>query len=214
MSKDEIERQATELRMRVEEGRKRRIKPNDVAEAIADSLEISIVWQGIPDDGKGMVAAMILPVQNEIIINEYILELELKEEQKDGFRQSTIAHEIGHWMLHINHHARDKYIERFNQGFEPIVKPFFCRSVTSSQGMEWQAQYFAGCLLMPKSKLEEALNGRDLTNWKHLYAMTDEFGVTISNLIYRLEKDLGWIDIPKYSRQIYLGQAAPNKLGK
>ncbi len=41
-------------------------------------------------------------------------------------------------------------------------------------GQEWQAQYFASCLLMPRHVLEDKRRGRDLTNWKHLYAMVDE----------------------------------------
>lgn len=212
--KEEIERQATKLRMSVEGERKNRLKPKDVAEAIADYLDLGIIWERIPDDGKGKIAAMILPLEKQIIINEDIRELELKEEQKDGFRQSTIAHEIGHWMLHINRDAVGEYIERFNEEFQQIVEPFLCRGIVNNlDKIEWQAQYFAGCLLMPRYKLEEARKRRDLTKWGHLYAIVDEFGVTISNLTNRLQ-DLGLIYIPKGSKQIYLGKAAPNKLGK
>lgn len=62
---------------------------------------------------------------------------------------------------------------------------------------------------MPQDILEEKRKGRDLTNWWHLYAMKDDLGVTTSNLKNRLQ-DLGWIYIPKGSRQIYPGNAAPN----
>ncbi len=62
------------------------------------------------------------------------------------------------------------------------------RLKTQDDRREWQAQYFAGCLLMPEYKLLECKRGRDLTNWKHLYAIADELCVTISNLIYRLQK--------------------------
>ena len=88
------------------------------------------------------------------------------------------------------------------------IKAFLCRSVKSSQNIEWQAQYFAGCLLMPYQKLIEAKRGRDLTNWRHLYAMADEFGVTISNLLYRL-KSFNWIIINNESKQIYPGKNLP-----
>ena len=47
--------------------------------------------------------------------------------------------------------------------------------------VEWQAQYFASCLLMPKSILEEKRKGRDLTKWSNLYQIRDELGVSISN---------------------------------
>jgi glyoxylate utilization-related uncharacterized protein len=60
---------------------------------------------------------------------------------------------------------------------------------------------------MPQFKLEDVKRGRDLTKWRHLYAMKDELGVTISNLTNRLQ-DLGWIYIPTGSKQIYPGKAA------
>ncbi len=61
---------------------------------------------------------------------------------------------------------------------------------------------------MPRHVLEDKRRGRDLTNWKHLYAMVDELGVTISNLTHRLQ-DLQWIDIPKNSKRIYPGKMLP-----
>jgi glyoxylate utilization-related uncharacterized protein len=62
---------------------------------------------------------------------------------------------------------------------------------------------------MPRYKLEEARKRCDLMKWSHLYAIQKDLGVTISNLTNRLQ-DLGWIYIPKGSKQIYPGNAAPN----
>ncbi len=84
----------------------------------------------------------------------------------------------------------------------------FCRSGEDLKGIEWQAQYFAGCLLMPQYILAELKKGRDLSKWHHLYKMAEELGVTISNLTHRLQ-DLGWIQLGDRSRQIYLPEAAP-----
>ncbi len=153
----------------------------------------------IPRDEQGTIAAMILPIERKIIINEQSLEL------PKGFEESSIAHEIGHWELHIDQTAISHFLERQDD----IVEPFLCRNISSQQGMEWQAQYFASCLLMPQFKLEEALIGRNLTKWVHLYAIKDEFGVTITNLTNRLQ-DLDWIQIPKGSKQIYLGKTFLN----
>ncbi|MFM6397849.1 MAG: Zn peptidase, partial [Planktothrix sp.] len=55
--------------------------------------------------------------------------------------------------------------------------------------------------------LEEKRQGRDLTQWRHLYKIKDELGVSISNLTNRLQ-ELGWISIPKGERTIYPGKAA------
>ncbi|HHP7232000.1 MAG TPA: ImmA/IrrE family metallo-endopeptidase, partial [Xenococcaceae cyanobacterium] len=166
-------------------------------------LKLDIMWENIPADSQGDIAAMIIPVKKLIFINENIDAL------KSGFGQSTIAHEIGHWRLHINQEAIGEYIDREEQGIKIDVEPFLCRSVQSSKRIERQAQYFASCLLMPYWKLLEAKKGRDLTNWRHLYAIANEFGVTISNLTNRL-KSLNWIILNKGSKQIYPGECLPH----
>ncbi|MEA5533692.1 helix-turn-helix domain-containing protein [Crocosphaera sp. XPORK-15E] len=63
--------------------------------------------------------------------------------------------------------------------------------------------------LIEISQLREVIKGRDLTNWRHLYGIADELGVTISNLVYHLQ-ELGWIYIPKGSKQIFLEKIALN----
>lgn len=179
-----------------------------IAETIADSLELNIMWESIPADSIGKIAAMIFPTKQMIVINSNVSEFE----EKNGFRQSTIAHEIGHWTLHINQQAVEKYIDRDESITKVKKQPqlFLCRSIQSAQAskIEWQAQYFAGCLLMPEYKLDEARRNRDLTKWGHLYAMRDELGVTISNLTVRL-KDLGWIVVNDSTKQIYPGRNMP-----
>lgn len=202
-SKSELETIASKLRCQVEESRTRRLQAESVAEGIADFLDLSIMWENIPSDRQGNIAAMIFPTKQMIIINSSVSLLE-----KSGYRQSTIAHEIGHWILHIDRQAVGEYIDRLERGIVMKIQPFLCRSVQSSEKIEWQAQHFAGCLLMPEDKLIKAKRGRDLTNWHHLYALADEFGVTISNLTYRL-KSLKWIISNNGSKQIYLGSNAP-----
>ena len=200
--KREIETIASNLRCSVEQNRRRRLTAESVAEGIADFLELDIIWKSIPGDRQGDIAAMIVPVKKRVYINEDISELQ------GGFGQSTIAHEIGHWILHIDDRAVGEYIDREAERMEIEVQPFLCRSVQYTKGIEWQAQYFASCLLMPQYKLLEAKQNRDLTNWRHLYAIADEFGVTISNLTNRL-KSLEWIILNNNSKQIYLGKNTP-----
>jgi Zn-dependent peptidase ImmA (M78 family) len=205
LAKDKIENIATNLRLQVEKKRSRPLRADSVAEAIADELDLGVVWEYIPADETGNIAAMIFPTQKEIIINANIPAL------KGGFGQSTIAHEIGHWILHINQETLEKYSNKFDKNIKTEIKPFLCRSVQSLNGVEWQAQYFASCLLMPEYKLIESIRGRDLTNWKHLYAIANELGVTISNLTTRL-KSINWIILHSSSKQIYFGKNAPNKI--
>jgi len=170
---------------------------------VADFLDLDVIWDTIPPDSAGQIFARILPLTRQIELNEAIPEL------RGGFGNSTLAHEIGHWILHINHDEVDSFSvqQTLNLVLEN-TQPFLCRSTSAQQGIEWQAQYFAGCLLMPRCFLQDAARRRQLTSWPHLYAMAKDLGVTISNLKHRLQ-DLGWINIPKGSRQIYLGKSTP-----
>jgi len=71
------------------------LDPNRVAEF----LGLNIVWDTLEADAHGQILARILPLRKLIEINEAIPELR----ENRGLESSTIAHEIGHWILHINH---------------------------------------------------------------------------------------------------------------
>lgn len=203
--KEEIESQAADVIRRMQADRNRPLKWPLDATRVADFLDIGVVWESIPPDDEGSLAAMILPTKREIVINKDIPGLH------GGFGESTLAHEIGHWELHIDQKAVGRFVERIDQGIEVNVQPLLCRSVSGQlKKIEWQAQYFASCLLMPRHIMEKTQKGRDLTRWDHLKAMAHELGVTPANLKHRL-KDLGWIKIPDGSGPIYLGDAAPNR---
>ena len=165
------------------------------ASRVAEFLGLDVVWNSIPNDEKGVIAARILPLEKLIEVNELIPEL------RGGFGESTIAHEIGHWVLHIE---QDK-VKKCLSGEKTMIKvdPLLCRNEVKLNGIEWQAQYFASCLLMPRFKLLKICQSRNLQQWKELYNIADELGVTISNLVHRL-RDLGWIELKENSRQIDL----------
>ena len=202
LPKAQIEAQATEIWQQM------KLTPNYApclpleASRVAEFLGLDVVWDHIPCDEQGVIAARILPLECLIEINEDIPQL------RGGFGESTIAHEIGHWVLHIDQQRVKELINWQRQGKNVQVEPLLCRSVRDMRGIEWQAQYFAACLLMPKSILQEMQQDKDLTCWRDLYAMAEELGVTISNLVTRL-KDLDWIYLNDNSKQIYLGMSAP-----
>lgn len=190
----EIEACALDIWLQMERSREEPQLPID-ASIIAEFLDLNLVWDTIPDDEHGAIAARILPLEKLIEINENIPEL------KGGFGESTIAHEIGHWVLHIDTEKVERYIRLKQKGVDIRVKPFLCRSSNLAR-IEWQAQYFAGCLLMPQHILTRLKQNKDLTKWQHLYQIAEELGVTISNLATRLQ-DLGWISLDAETRKIY-----------
>ena len=192
----EIEAAALGVWLRMEESQCQPKLPVD-ASVIAEFLDLDIVWDTIPKDEQGTIAARILPLEKLIEINDDIPQL------KGGFGESTIAHEIGHWVLHIDTEKVESYLRLRQKGVDVRVKPFLCRSSEDAIArIEWQAQYFAGCLLMPQHILTLLQQDKDLTKWPDLYKMTEELGVTISNLTTRLQ-DLGWIYLDKETRKIY-----------
>lgn len=212
LKKEEIEDKANEVLMQMQKEGFPVKWPFD-ASLVADALEIRIVWDKIPADNEGIIAAKIEPIKRRITINEEFLDIKTNK----GLEQSTIAHEIGHWVLHVNQDEADGIVKQLElalicKGTEKLFlgrTPHLQTQTTSNWKIEWQAQYFASCLLMPRYILEQKRRGRNLQNWHHLYAMAHELGITISNLTNRLQ-DLGWISIPKGSRQIYLGNSGLN----
>ena len=69
--------------------------------------------------------------------------------------------------------------------------------------MFWQAEHFALCFLIPKDLLLNALDsGFNPTNWREIYDLGEQFGVTGSMLATRLKK-LNAIEI--HGKQIVLG---------
>lgn len=58
----------------------------------------------------------------------------------------TLAHEAGHWMLHRTYIQRSITDETAH----------FCRVQDAKKPVEWQADYFASCLLMPEKFVSDA----------------------------------------------------------
>ncbi len=73
----------------------------------------------------------------------------LLDKSFEGRLVFTCAHEVGHWVLHRQY---AKVQTRTGTKGEVIV----CRSEYARAPIEWQADYFAGCLLMPKTELVQA----------------------------------------------------------
>ena len=77
------------------------------------------------------------------------VDLSLAENQNEGRLCFTFAHETGHWMLH-----REYIDQACRTGTDDAF--IFCRVIDAKQKIEWQADYFASCLLMPKEAVKSA----------------------------------------------------------
>lgn len=88
-----------------------------------------------------------------------------------------------------------------NEKVRKILKNF--DDHCEEEWMFWQAEHFAMCFLIPKDAILQILNsGYDVTSWKSIYSLGDEFGVPGSMMATRLKK-LKAIEI--HDKQISLG---------
>jgi Zn-dependent peptidase ImmA (M78 family) len=85
---------------------------------------------------------------------EIVIDQSLDPDEKPGTEgryRYTLAHEAAHWWLHrpylIENGDQPSMIER---SARPAV---VCRSSQSKQRIEWQADFFASCLLMPRNSV-------------------------------------------------------------
>ncbi len=107
-------------------------------------------------------------------------------------RRFTIAHEIGHFVLH--HEEGDLFIDHR----KPSV---FLRDSNSSTGerrKEVEANAFAASLLMPRAQLLERLSADqvDVFDDDSIQSLAELFGVSTQALLLRLAK-LGLLEVPE-----------------
>ncbi|BAZ16791.1 hypothetical protein NIES4071_86690 [Calothrix sp. NIES-4071] len=70
LPKEEIERRATDVLMRVQAKRKRPLKFPLDAGYLAEALGLDMDCGNIPPDKQGAIAAMILPIERKIVLND------------------------------------------------------------------------------------------------------------------------------------------------
>jgi hypothetical protein len=137
----------------------------------------------------------------------------LLDERSEGRFCFTCAHEAGHWMLH-------RHLAGAAHRSAPEESAVFCRAKDAKAPVEWQADYFAGCLLMPEKEIENAFHrafGTEclelhnvrktfpttpfhfdlcVENWRHIAGAVQQaggfFNISKQAMIIRLQ-ELGWV---------------------
>lgn len=166
LSEDEIEGDATSLL--AEYAQKRGVviaPPIPIDDIVEKHLKLSIEFDdthrlsGMPRDPEGDVDILGAIFFNErrIVIDEG-LDPEENSSQEGRYR-FTLAHEGGgHWRLHRPLFAKDPaQASLFGAPTPPSV---VCRSSKAKERVEWQGDFYASCLLMPKSLLISAWRER------------------------------------------------------
>ena len=179
--------------------RRFRLDPGFDAEVLLDLLELSLLWDTLNEGNGERVLGALLARDRLVILNDrHLAELE----SNPGLRRFTIAHEVGHWLLHAEA-ARSGTIPLDHDGRT------WCRS-GASEPAERQAEMFAGRLLVPRDRLLAVLPAPAWAGWPPIYELAERFVVTATAMIVRLEElKLAYRDVdgvPRSGRPIQLGQ--------
>lgn len=158
------------------------------ADLVAESVGLDILWEEIPEEPGTTILAEIRPDQHLIVVNQ---SRRAVLDDTFGLYNTTVAHELGHWWLHVDHVAL---------GHEEL--PGYVRSFAPprladgrDQRDERNAGEFMGYLLMPHSTLLRRSKCLDLQSWHGFYRLRDDFGVTTTAMKIRLENlGLTYID--------------------
>jgi hypothetical protein len=166
LAEDQIERDAEALLAEFENKRGSRIVlPVPIEDIVEKHLKLRVEFDdlhqslGVPRTGgqDSDVLGMILFDERRIVIDES-LDPEVNP-NKEGRYRFTVAHEGGgHWRLHRHLFAKDpSQSSLFEDPSRPLV---VCRSSQAKEPIEWQADYYAGCLLMPRRLVFDAWRER------------------------------------------------------
>jgi len=131
-----------------------------------DSTISGILWDG---------------VEEAIFGNEGYKRVMIINSKESPERQLfTVAHEIGHFMLHCNENSNfyERYISAGNKSVDPEEKR-----------MEDKADYFAANLLLPEDILNRYIKVNNLKNRRNIeYAVASSFFVEKETVSRRLDE--------------------------
>ena len=125
--------------------------------------------------------------RNTILINEFLA----TQENQEHRLYFTLAHEIGHWYLQ----RKDAYVDSGQQSLfgDDTVKSNLNlkrkKLVTEEDWLEWQANYFASCILMPKRMFaNEYIKLQNRGIFEIISELSKTFNVSEEAVTYRIKE--------------------------
>jgi len=94
-------------------------------------------------------------VLGQISFNPDIISIDDTQASSDERVRFTLAHEFGHYLLQHNKYMTKEQFHEEDFELENIEN----LNLKDIQRMEWQANYFASCLLLPKTQFLESFAG-------------------------------------------------------
>ncbi len=168
-------------------------------EDLAETLfELYITWEPVEDLDGQLTLGGVRPQRRELILNERARGF---FEEFPGSENYTKAHEVAHWILHIEEPPAAALLFEDLRPTPAIV----CTSRDPKPPREVQADICAAFLLMPADLFLRECDSRDLSRWPSIYDFRDFLGISVSALCNRLQ-DLGVISINGRKIEILRGR--------
>lgn len=153
---------------------------------VVDSLRVRVHEEDMESDVSGVL--IIKGDQRHVLVNK---------EHASNRKRFTIAHELGHLVLHDNEAERDAngkrmFIDRQIRVYQRVAEP--SSSVYKQEGsmtdvwQEREANAFAACLLMPAHHVTRAALERDLFDELSVASLARSFGVSEQAMSIRLQQ--------------------------
>jgi len=143
-------------------------------------------WDVLPEPPSTLVWAALFPHEARVVMNEAHAP---KFAASRGLERFTKAHEIGHWMLHVDKAKIDEAEYSDSVVTEYIVRDALATSHTRRGETNWlerHADWFAAALLMPASIFVPAAEQLDLRDENALRHLALRFDVSLAALRARL----------------------------
>ena len=143
-------------------------------------------WDVLPEPPSTLVWAALFPHEARVVMNEAHAP---KFAASRGVERFTKAHEIGHWMLHVDKAKIDA--AEYSDGVvtEYIVRDALASSHSRPGETNWlerHADWFAAALLMPASIFVPAAEQLDLRDENSLRRLASRFDVSHAALRARI----------------------------
>jgi hypothetical protein len=157
-----------------------------------DCFSIPVSWNELPEGVAGC-----LKVNGQSAVVELNIDMQATGfESWKWFERTVLGHELGHTALHLprTYYGQiDMFGDHSASAFSVMLdaRAQFLADIRKNQEearQELQAHRFMGYLLIPEAELYAALDRYTFLDWASVYAMRDEFEVTISALLQRLRQ--------------------------
>lgn len=145
LSKETISKRATDLINGFQSMAGYEVKPPIPVEDIIERyLGLRLIYDDLTRIFRQEVLGAVYVEARTICINERLF-----ESSSEGRLVFTCGHETGHWVLHRQYAN--------NQQTSKTKRPsIVCNPKNNKKPIEWQADYFSSCLLMPEKDIREA----------------------------------------------------------